>query len=221
MTKQNIDPSSGQFIDPLFAIIIASALNETLILWVKSNSFPGALQMSVVVLGFINVLLSWYGYHQSVQSKPIQGVLRFSVTIILLPLYLLSIVLYSKPIIYVSIVYIVIFLTWSIWEWLRSLEYSTNRRLLPLILYKWNIIVGFALCIQFLNETEFSGYYPLFLKNNIDIITILLISFAIIYLRIVKSMSNDDSPSSRILFVLREWLINPASKESVSNEEKK
>lgn len=217
MSDQNVNPSSGQFIDPLFAIIIGGALNETLIFWVKSSTIPSPLELSIVSLGFINVLLSWYGYHDSVAKKPIRGVLRFSATIILLPLYLLSIVLYNYSMLHIVAIYSVIFFLWGLWEWLRSLEYGTNIKLSKIMLYKWNIIVLVVLMYQIVSISSYSKYIPMALKDNSNWLSICIIILAIIYLRIVKSMNHDGSTVSKFATVINEWLIN-SDKHKAKND---
>ena len=217
--SNDVSPASGQFIDPLFAIVIGGALNETLIAWVKTNTVPNTLQLSIVSLGFVNLLLSWYGYHDSVIKKPIRGVLRFSTTIMLLPLYLLSIVLYNHSTFHIVSIYAVIFFMWAIWEWLRSLEYETNIKLWKVLTYKWNFIIAFVFLFQYVINSKFVTYIPDSLKENSDWLSIVLIVFAIIYLRIIKSMKHDDSTASRFVSVINEWLIN--SKEVQTEKVKK
>ncbi|WP_102798903.1 hypothetical protein [Bowmanella denitrificans] len=123
------DSSTGQFIDPLFAIVIAAAVNETFVTWCKSDSLVNIMpnnltEFLIVFAGYSNILLSWFGYHKSVAKKPIKSAARFYITVVLLPLYLFTIILYKMPVEYLTIVYFSIFLLWTIWEVIKNNEYA-------------------------------------------------------------------------------------------------
>jgi hypothetical protein len=130
--NSKVDPSTGQFIDPLFAVIIAAGLSETVVAWVKSSTAPGPFPIALAVLGFFNLLLSWFGYHKSVTKRPIRGSLRFTITVVLLPLYLLTIIV-SKPedYRYNALVYASIFFLWSAWDYLKYKEHEKEKPASP------------------------------------------------------------------------------------------
>ncbi|WP_034366633.1 hypothetical protein, partial [Comamonas testosteroni] len=71
MNEKNLDPSTGQFIDPMFAVMIAAAVAETILVWVKEGAIPDSFTLLVVMVGYVNLLLSWFGYHKSVLKSPI------------------------------------------------------------------------------------------------------------------------------------------------------
>jgi len=127
MNESNIDPSKGQFIDPMFAVVIAAAVSETVVTWAKGGALPSGFEACVVALGYINLLLSWFGYHKSISKKPIRGSLRFIITVILLPLYLLTIILSNKNFISVALVYGGIFFLWSCWEYFKFIEHNERK----------------------------------------------------------------------------------------------
>jgi hypothetical protein len=205
--SEAIDASSGQFIDPLFAIVIGAALNETLITWVDTSTFPNLFELLLVSLGFLNVLLSWWGYHKSVSKKPIRGVLRFSVTILLLPMYLLTIILFKKDILYITLAYGALFLFWAIWEWLKSLEYNGGKSFMSILLYRWNILIFFTIIFQFaiplldsVMVLNWSTYLPMG--------SVIAITLAIMMLRFDKSKKDTDSAAYKFYNVIDGYFIN-------------
>lgn len=120
-----IDSSTGQFIDPLFAVIIAAGLSETIVIWVKTRDIPELYVFLTVLTGYINILLSWFGYHKSIRKRPIIGVARFIITVTLLPLYLLTIIICSPDMYqYNLLVYLFVFLLWFLWDCLKCYEYN-------------------------------------------------------------------------------------------------
>jgi hypothetical protein len=189
-----MDPSTGQFIDPLFAVIIAAALTETFIQWEKTNTYPDILKILIVVLGFINVLLSWYGYHKSVKRRPIRGVLRFAITIVLLPLYLLSI-LSALKVDYreTAWIYGVMFFLWSLWDYLKHIEEGEKKSFLSLQLRGFNIIAYSAVAVAYaapLLSNLTSRYSLLVFTNEFSLF---LTAFAVILLRIMKARTDPSS----------------------------
>src|SRR4051794_14940175 len=85
------------FVDALFAIVIGLALEKTFVEWhlEPRNPRPSALIIATVITGLVNILLSWQGYHASIQTKPIKGALRFWITAILVVIYMFITLVYS------------------------------------------------------------------------------------------------------------------------------
>jgi len=179
------DYSARHFIDPMFAIIIAAAVNETFVDWVKNNNMPSVFELSIALVGFMNVLLSWFGYHKSVYNKPIKGMLRFLITVTLLPLYLFTIILFNSDFFKVCIVYSIVFFLWSLWEYFKDLEYSTKEGGFWYFQFQWfNLLVyGVTSLIYIFNYVD---------PNNIYIpignwLALIILIFSILSLRIEKT----------------------------------
>ncbi len=187
---QRIDPSSGQFIDPLFAIIIASGVAETFVKWVRVPEIPGTLAIASVSLGYVNLLLSWFGYHKSVRKKPIRGTLRFIVTVALLPLYLLTIILYDKPMICLAVVYAIIFFLWSSWEYLKFVEHNDKQGFWRLQIRLFNIPV-YASCICLAVVPAMGTHVKALSEQYASPVALVLIVVSILWLRLVKSTSQE------------------------------
>ncbi|HJH21917.1 MAG TPA: hypothetical protein K8W20_24825 [Pseudomonas lactis] len=202
MNEKNLDPSTGQFIDPMFAVMIAAAVAETILVWVKEGAIPDSFTLLVVMVGYVNLLLSWFGYHKSVLKSPILGSLRFIVTIVLLPLYLLTVVLATKPFYCVALTYTSIFFLWSFWEYLKYRERSSDKSFLSLQFRSFNIMVylatAYVVMAKFIPASSIS-ILPEWLFTLADPIGLFLIICAIVVLRAKKSSKDSNAPLSKIL----------------------
>ena len=180
-----VDPSHGQFIDPMFAVVIAAAVTETAVQWTKDGiNNPSWFELLIVILGFFNLLLSWFGYHKSIVKKPIKGSLRFIITVALLPLYLFTIILYAKPFYVTASVYALVFFLWSLWEYFKYIEYGSEQGLLALQFRFYNLIVFIVTAGLWIIESV--DYFKEW-QSTADLIGIAGIGLAVISLRIVKS----------------------------------
>lgn len=197
-----MDPSTGQFIDPMFAVMIAAAVGETILVWVKQGTIPDLFTLTVVMVGYVNLLLSWFGYHKSVLKKPILGSLRFIVTVALLPLYLLTIVLATKPFYCVALTYAAIFFLWSFWERLKHREYSSDESFLSLQLRTYNLMVyaaaTYVVIAKFI-PASITSVMPDQFFSLADPVGLALIVCAIVVLRTQKSSKNSNTPISKII----------------------
>lgn len=195
----NVDPSTGQFVDPLFAIFIAAAVSETIIPWTGGVwADIGFFDICVVIVGFVNLLLSWFGYHKSVTRKPIKGSVRFIVTVILLPLYMLTIILYKNGFLSVMVIYATIFFLWSCWEYLRNFEYGISSSLFKIIFRGYNLLVYITLValigVSYIPEE----YATLWCVKEADVIALFLLVFSVFWLRVSKSAGKKGTPASKI-----------------------
>jgi hypothetical protein len=206
MSEKIIDPSKGQFIDPMFAVVIAAAVAETIVVWVKGDCSPTLFQGCVVVLGYVNLLLSWFGYHKSVSLKPIKGSLRFAVTVVLLPLYLLTIILFQKDFINTALAYAAIFFLWSCWEYFKFIEYEDYKTFLSLQLRFFNIIVYLAAMLLYVVELLPDIFRSSWIAINAEVLTLSAIAFAIFLLRVVKSAGEGTTVAARISAEIRTLL---------------
>ena len=198
MSSDKVDPSSGQFVDPLFAVMIAAAVAETVVKWVNSSTAPGIFQICVIAVGFTNILLSWFGYHKSVHKRPIKGSLRFMVTVALLPLYLLTIILYEKAFAFTALVYAMIFFLWSFWEYLKFIEHKKPHGFWRLQRRPYNVCIYVVFSYYWLLAPWLAPYQHSWLVSNVDSIAITLIALSILSLRIIKSANRPETPASKI-----------------------
>lgn len=195
----NVDPSTGQFVDPLFAIFIAAAVSETIVPWTKGVT-EGITTFSVLVvtLGFINLLLSWFGYHKSVIKKPIRGSLRFIVTVVLLPLYMLSIIMYTSSFLTIVAIYSCIFFLWSCWECLRNIEHGEKVSFFTVLFRPYNILMYATLLLLFSVSYIPDSYQDTWCVVNSELVAFSLLTISIIWLRLSKSAGNAESPVAKI-----------------------
>ena len=150
------------------------------------------------------MLLSWFGYHKSIARKPIRGSLRFIITVILLPLYLLSIILFNKDLIYIATVYSAIFCLWSCWEYFKYIEYGERKGFFALQFRLFNIIVYIALGFLYLIASSAAiPFLPVdiksyFLVANAEVIVLVALATAIILLRVSKSAGKEGTKTAKI-----------------------
>lgn len=201
MSEQKLDPSTGQFIDPMFAVMIAAAVSETIIFWAKSGIVPETFPLLVVIAGYTNLLLSWFGYHKSISKRPILGSLRFIITVVLLPLYLLTIILAQKSFYCVALVYVLIFFLWSAWEYLKYIEHGEERGFLSLQnrSYNWIVYVSAAYLTGLKYLPHIFQFIPDWFITHADAICLSAITFSIVFLRISKSAGKEGTPASKIV----------------------
>ena len=202
MNEKNLDPSTGQFIDPMFAVMIAAAVAETILVWVKEGAIPDCFTLMVVMVGYVNLLLSWFGYHKSVLKSPILGSLRFIVTIVLLPLYLLTVVLATKPFYCVALTYTSIFFLWSFWEYLKYRERSLEKSFLSLQFRSFNVMVYLATIYVVIAKFVPASSIPILPEwffTLADPIGLFAIVCAIVVLRAKKSSKDSNAPLSKII----------------------
>ena len=197
--ESSFDPSTGQFVDPLFAIFIAAGVSETIIPWTDGGwSDVEFFGICVVIVGFVNLLLSWFGYHKSVTRKPIKGSVRFIVTVILLPLYMLTIVLYNNGFLSVMVIYASIFFLWSCWEFLKDFEYGIKSSLFKIIFRGYNLLIYITLSALIVVSYLPEEYASLWCVKEADVIGLFLLICSIFWLRVSKSAGKEGTPAFRI-----------------------
>jgi len=202
--EKKFDASTGQFIDPLFAVVITVAVERTIVEWVKNKPASNLVEVFIVAVGFTNLLLSWFGYHKSIIRSPIKGILRFIITVVLLPLYMLSVIMYDKPFQIIYFVYVLIFFLWSVWEYFKALEYGKQQKFWGLQFRLFNLLVYIWMIPYFLKNffpTTLASSLPIFkiLFDNLDVLALTSIAVAIAWLRILKSsIDGEDGDSDKL-----------------------
>jgi hypothetical protein len=124
------DSFTIDFIDPLFAVILHIGFVRTVVdmrLYLDFDTLYTEHKVTIralglLVLGFMNILLSWHGYHRSVLEKPIRGGMRFYVDVLCLLIYLF-IVLEFQSLQNVAWLLVAQFVLFWLWDGAKALEY--------------------------------------------------------------------------------------------------
>ena len=120
------------FLDPLFAVAIGIGFQDGILLepWLKEWRVPQGQELFslfVFTLGILTITLSWFGYHNSILKKRIEGKGRFILDIELLILYIL-LVYHYKNLGAVLFILAGIYLSFGFWDLLKVMEHSTDYR---------------------------------------------------------------------------------------------
>ncbi len=134
MTQENENRIAIDFIDPLFAVVLnvsfAQVMQEC---WFRDFSqiflAPYNFEVATLVfLGYVTVILSWVGYHRSINKAPLTvghapGFARFILDIALLIAYFVLLVSYKNfdRQLWTLVAIFVLFVAWDHckrWEWL-------------------------------------------------------------------------------------------------------
>lgn len=150
------DRDGIDLLDFLFTVALSIGLTPELLqqphltgilseFWVRCLFLPGASEkcgelqpgvdwynVGVVFLGIMTITLSWWGYHQSIRSKPLRpdsmfGMLRFLIDILGVILYGLTLIFY-KSFEHVATFLLAIFILYFIWDALKVLEYRDTYK---------------------------------------------------------------------------------------------
>ncbi|MFQ6026197.1 MAG: hypothetical protein ACE5Q6_01640 [Dehalococcoidia bacterium] len=145
------------FIEILFAVILGLGFQEIMgRTWFKDSlsSFNARAGFEIFsfVLGYITVILSWYGYHRSIGERPIDletkfGISRFLIDIFLLVLYWLLLVKSGSPwfmLLALGVIWALYFL-WDLFEGLEHKErHLTNKVTIVCGIALWSLFGIFA-----------------------------------------------------------------------------
>ncbi|MDT5269321.1 MAG: hypothetical protein QOH49_1507 [Acidobacteriota bacterium] len=150
------------FLDFLFTVAIGAALTPeklgvskqlTGVLaerWVQQGDLPRGgetFDLAVFALGFLTFAFSWFGYHRSVETRPLKydsvwSMFRFVLDILLIILYALAMVQY-KNLRAVLFILVIIFFLYIVWDVLKVLD--SNRRFTKREWLTVGLFVGFLL----------------------------------------------------------------------------
>lgn len=129
--QENNNRYKIDFIDPLFAVAIHIGFVEGLLMedWLRDRKFPTSLNEVADILMFIAALgtlvMSWVGYHLSINNKAIQGISRFVLDVVILVFYILLLLYFREPSA-MAILMVLIFVTYVLWDRAKTMEYPVD-----------------------------------------------------------------------------------------------
>lgn len=121
------------FIDPLFAVVLHIGFTHSVMVepWYKDSaklfSAETIFEVLTLFLGFLVVVQSWVGYHESIKHKPIKSPARFHIDIWLLTTYLLLILKFKSFGVALALL-VVIFALFVWWDKFKAREYSEDSK---------------------------------------------------------------------------------------------
>jgi hypothetical protein len=166
-------PFKADFIDPLFAIAIHLGFAHGLInsKWFVDWRMPitgERLTAATFALGFLTLVLSWLGYHQSIKSKPLKGYGRFIIDVTLVVIYAMILVKFENlnaVLLLLAIVYL-LYLLWDIFK-INEYKEQYDLRLSRGKRYHREIVTaiwfGWFLLIWILSNTAIFDYQTLWI----------------------------------------------------------
>ena len=139
---KNDETAGLDFLDFLFTIAMSAGLTPELLQiggmtgllsedWQKSGRYPNGdewFNIWVFGLGFLNLTLSWFGYHASIKSRPLNyysgyGMARFILDVSLVIMYGVILLKY-KSFGVVLFILMLVYVIFVIWDWLKIGEYQ-------------------------------------------------------------------------------------------------
>jgi hypothetical protein len=157
------DPRQGayniDFIDPLFAVVLHIGVVHALLdkhlheyfFDDYSHDRITLRAMTLLFLGFLNVIFSWHGYHRSILEKPIRGGLRFYLDIVCLAIYLYIILMFCNgP--FVAWLFVLQYFSYYLWDIAKDREWNfkPNARAAGAVTARWGVsFLLIALAWQF------------------------------------------------------------------------
>lgn len=170
------DKADIALLDFLFTVSISVGLTPELLQtkhlkgilsepWVRQGRFPSAdewFNLAVFGVGLITLIFSWYGYHDSVQRRPLRGASlgamgRFTIDVLLIVLYGVALLFFKKFQVFLLALLLVFLLYWAwggvrVWERRHLVTRETRRDtllyevVLPLPFVSWfSVLFLFAL----------------------------------------------------------------------------
>ena len=115
-------------IDPLFAVAVNVGIAEGLLAqpWCRRGLFPpdsaSWFHLGLFGLGAFNLVMSWIGYHVSIERRPVQGVVRFALDIVLVTLYALTLVVFTNTAAVLCLL-AAIYTLYVLWDMAKIAEY--------------------------------------------------------------------------------------------------
>lgn len=125
-------PFAVTFIDPLFAVILHLGFAEGIFStdWFQAWRPPTGSErfcIAVFALGFINIILAWLGYHQSIRRKPLRGLARFGIDVCLVMIYAAILVKFKN---FGAVLWMLVaaYSLYVLWDFAKVLEYREEYK---------------------------------------------------------------------------------------------
>lgn len=141
MTNGTDKPAGLDFLDFLFTVAISVGLTPEVLQipgvtgllseeWQKTGRWPSmdeTFNIGVYLLGFLNLTLSWFGYHASIRARPLNyfsgyGMTRFIFDVLLVIIYGINFIKYRSFDVIFSLLLIIYFI-FVVWDYLKVCEY--------------------------------------------------------------------------------------------------
>jgi len=141
------DKAAGEyridFIDPLFAVAVHVGLTHGVLAesWFIQWRWPVGsewLHLFSWLLGFLTLLLSWVGYHESIKLKPIKGLWRFILDVLLVTGYAFLLIKFRNLDAVLEIL-IGVFILFVLWDRCKVLEYKVPYSRREWVTVGWTI----------------------------------------------------------------------------------
>ncbi len=131
------------FVDPLFAVAIHIGFSDGLLQeeWFHRWNWPSGdatFQLLSFVLGFVTLILSWEGYHKSIEVRAIRSFWRFILDILIVVAYLIALVQFRNFSAVLSLL-AAAYLLFILWDLFKRAEYQ-----LPLSWRDWVTVGAFV-----------------------------------------------------------------------------
>jgi hypothetical protein len=115
------------FIDPLFAVAVHLGFSESIVTqsWFHEGRLPTGNEwfpLLVFILGFVTLVWSWVGYHQSIIDKPLKGLLRFLLDVLLVTAYAV-VLMEVRRFAFVLVMLAVVYGLFILWDAAKIQEY--------------------------------------------------------------------------------------------------
>lgn len=166
MTNKSDETAGLDFLDFLFTVAISVGLTPELLQvqwvtgllsedWYKTGRWPSvneAFSVGVYLLGFLNLTLSWFGYHASIKARPLNyfsgyGMARFVFDVVLVVMYGIMLIQYRSFDVALSLL-LIIYSIFAVWDYLKVCEYwekeFKTKRGTPLQRYRREWVSVFA-----------------------------------------------------------------------------
>lgn len=132
MATDEKKPFGIDFIDPLFAVAISIGFTEGIMKeqWFRDWYMPkgdDTFNLFVFGLGFLTIVLSWLGYHESIKTKPLHGIGRFILDVLLVMVYAVLMVKF-RDLGAVLFLIAIIYLLYILWDLFKVNEYPKQYK---------------------------------------------------------------------------------------------
>lgn len=120
--------SRADFMKRLFAVAVSVGFASPLtrMVWIEKGTLPTDVewhQIAILATALLATIGSWEGYFSAIDNRPLKGVIRFVIDIILVLIYMILLISSAHPNFFLPIL-VFIFLLYVIWDALTIYEYK-------------------------------------------------------------------------------------------------